>query len=126
MQNMTLTDYPDTQVTDFEFLARQSFQYQKAALMATIAELISAQGVESTLAARIDAVEGSPMGDDSVTNAKLANMAQNTLKGRWSAGSGDPEDITIVQLTEMMSLPSTEELARNARARRVSMYYTFI
>jgi hypothetical protein len=33
--------------------------------------------------------------NDAVTNAKLANMAEGTLKGRASSGAGDPEDITI-------------------------------
>mgnify|MGYP001618355250 CR=1 FL=1 len=31
--------------------------------------------------------------DDSVTNAKLANMAVDTVKGRVTAGTGDPEDV---------------------------------
>lgn len=33
--------------------------------------------------------------NDAVTNAKAANMAQNTIKMRVAAGSGDPEDIDI-------------------------------
>lgn len=33
--------------------------------------------------------------NDAVTNAKAANMAQNTLKMRVASGSGDPEDIDI-------------------------------
>lgn len=33
--------------------------------------------------------------NDSVSNAKLANMASGTLKGRSTAGTGDPEDIIV-------------------------------
>lgn len=33
--------------------------------------------------------------NDAVSNAKLANMAQNTIKMRVASGSGDPEDIDI-------------------------------
>src|SRR5262245_49352987 len=33
--------------------------------------------------------------NDVVSNAKLANMATTTIKGRQAAGSGDPEDVTI-------------------------------
>lgn len=37
--------------------------------------------------------------DDSITNAKLANMAQATIKGRASgAGTGDPTDLTAAQV----------------------------
>lgn len=38
------------------------------------------------------------LADDSVTNAKLANMAARTFKGRAdSAGTGDPQDLTGLQ-----------------------------
>jgi hypothetical protein len=46
------------------------------------------------------------IGASQVTNAKLANMAQNTLKLRNAAGAGDPEDVAISGLTEEAS-PST-------------------
>jgi hypothetical protein len=35
--------------------------------------------------------------DDTVTNAKLANMATATIKGRITAGTGDPEDLTAAE-----------------------------
>jgi hypothetical protein len=41
--------------------------------------------------------------DDSVTNAKLANMAQSTIKGRAAgAGTGDPADLTDTQVRTML------------------------
>lgn len=41
--------------------------------------------------------------DDSITNAKLANMAQATIKGRASgAGTGDPTDLTGTQATAIL------------------------
>jgi hypothetical protein len=39
-----------------------------------------------------------------VTNAKLADMASNTVKGRKSSGTGDPEDISISDLKSMLAL----------------------
>jgi len=42
--------------------------------------------------------------DDSVTNAKLANMAQATIKGRAvGAGTGDPTDLTPTQATAILN-----------------------
>lgn len=41
--------------------------------------------------------------NDAVTNAKLANMAQSTIKGRAvSAGTGDPTDLTATQATAIL------------------------
>lgn len=42
--------------------------------------------------------------NDVVTNAKLANMATATIKGRNSAGTGDPEDLTATQAKAVLAL----------------------
>jgi len=42
--------------------------------------------------------------DDSITNAKLANMATARLKGRVAAGTGDPEDLTVTQVQSLLGL----------------------
>lgn len=39
---------------------------------------------------------------DAVTNAKLANVASGTIKGRATAGTGDPEDLTGAQATALL------------------------
>lgn len=43
-------------------------------------------------------IAASDIANDAVTNAKLANMATSTIKGRSTAGSGDPEDLTGSQV----------------------------
>jgi hypothetical protein len=39
-----------------------------------------------------------------VTNAKLADMANATIKGRLTAGTGDPEDLTAAQARSVLGL----------------------
>lgn len=45
--------------------------------------------------------------DDSISNAKLANVATQTFKGRTTAGTGDPEDLTVAQAKTLLSLTGT-------------------
>lgn len=40
--------------------------------------------------------------NNAVTNAKAADMATGTIKGRSTAGSGDPEDLTGAQATALL------------------------
>lgn len=40
--------------------------------------------------------------DNSITNAKLADVATATIKGRTTAGTGDPEDLTAAQAAALL------------------------
>jgi len=42
------------------------------------------------------------LADGSVTNAKLAAMAENTIKARKTAGTGDPEDCTLSDVLDFV------------------------
>jgi hypothetical protein len=42
------------------------------------------------------------LADNVVTNAKLADVATATFKGRTSAGTGDPEDMTVAQAAALL------------------------
>jgi hypothetical protein len=56
--------------------------------------------------ATIDDVESAAaatISNDSVSNAKLVNMATQTIKGRTTAGTGDPEDLTATQATAILN-----------------------
>ena len=44
------------------------------------------------------------LGNDSVTNAILANMPTKTYKGRTVAGAGDPEDVAVATLKTDLAL----------------------
>lgn len=61
-----------------------------------------------TLASRsgIDSRTAFPVADGSITNAKLANVPANTVKGRTST-TGAPVDLTATQLTALVSGATT-------------------
>jgi hypothetical protein len=45
--------------------------------------------------------------NDAVSNAKLANVATATIKGRVTAATGDPEDLTGTQATTLLDVFTT-------------------
>lgn len=45
----------------------------------------------------------SGVADDSITNAKLAEVSTATIKGRTTAGTGNPEDLTATQATALLN-----------------------
>jgi len=49
----------------------------------------------------------STIANDAVSNAKLANMATQTIKGRTTAGTGDPEDLTGAQALAVLGVTAT-------------------
>lgn len=55
--------------------------------------------------------DASAITNDSVTNAKLANMATATMKGRATAGTGDPEDLTPTQAKTVLALERVDNTA---------------
>jgi len=51
-----------------------------------------------------DEIGTADLADNSVTNAKLAQIAQNIIKGRVTAGTGNVEDLTASQVQTMLSV----------------------
>ena len=52
--------------------------------------------------------------DDAVTNTKAANMAVNTIKGRVTAGTGDPEDLTASQVRSIINVEDAADVTDTA------------
>lgn len=48
------------------------------------------------------------LADDSVTDAMLAEVATSTIKGRATAGTGNPENLTGAQVRSVIGLSSTD------------------
>lgn len=82
-------------------------------LLGTSIDLSGAEATGILAAARFPALTGdvtttsgavaTTIANDVVSNAKLANMATATFKGRTTAGTGDPEDLTGTQATALLN-----------------------
>lgn len=65
------------------------------------------------------AVGTNEIADDAVTNVKLANVATATIKGRTTAGTGEPEDLTATQAKTVLALQNvdnTSDATKNSAA----------
>jgi hypothetical protein len=59
--------------------------------------------------AALNQVGSTQISDDTVTNAKLANMAAATFKGRAAgAGTGDPTDLTAAQAKTALAISASD------------------
>lgn len=67
------------------------------------------------------AVTVNKLGDDAVSNAKLANMANGTIKGRTSSGTGDPEDLSASQVRTVLSVLTSTQLASTANGEGAAL-----
>jgi hypothetical protein len=50
------------------------------------------------------AIDFTELADDAVTNGKLANMAPDRIKGRITASTGNPEDLTAAQVRTIINV----------------------
>ncbi|MDX8495899.1 hypothetical protein RFN29_30610 [Mesorhizobium sp. VK22B] len=75
-----------------------------------VADAVDGGGVSSIIGSGITVDSTNPaipslsITNDAVTNAKLANMTNATMKGRATAGTGDPEDLTATQIISLLGL----------------------
>lgn len=74
---------------------------------------------------RLEAVDSDPGGepaDNSITNAKLADMAQSTIKGRASgAGTGDPTDMSAAQVKTILGVDQTFTAAEKTKLGHITV-----
>jgi hypothetical protein len=64
---------------------------------------VSALSINKTLDDAITDGDLNSVPNGSITNAKLADVATQTFKGRTTAGTGSPEDLTATQATALLN-----------------------
>ena len=66
--------------------------------------IVSSDATEWHIVADYNSTQGASIGDGSITNAKLADMASSSFKGRVTAGTGAPEDLSTAQATALIEV----------------------
>lgn len=59
-------------------------------------------------------VDTADVNANQITNAKLAQMASNTVKGNNTGGASDPLDLTVTQLQNLLGIPRVVCLSSDA------------
>lgn len=86
-------------------IAAASVSAAAAAASATAAQTAQAAAEAAAAASQAGTVANNAVStvkvqDDAITNAKLANMANNTMKARKAGSTGDPEDATLTEFLD--------------------------
>ena len=111
---LNVADGATANASDATLLARAN--HTGTQLAATISDFASAVAATAAVTANTAKVTNAThTGDvtgataltiaaDVVSNTKLANMATSTIKGRVTAGTGDPEDLTAAQVRTLINV----------------------
>lgn len=91
---LNIPNYANTTYTGSTSIVLTSGSFQRAALTG---DVTATQNSNSTT-----------ISNSAVTNAKMANMATQTFKGRNTAGSGAPEDIGVSTARTMLSINNVD------------------
>jgi hypothetical protein len=75
--------------------------------------------------ATADAAGIGTVGDGSITNVKLTNVATATIKGRATSGTGSPEDLTVTQVKTLLSLNNVNNTADASKTFTASQISNF-
>lgn len=91
---LNIPNYANTTYTGSTSIVLSGTSFQRAALTG---DVTASQNSNSTTIA-----------NGAVTNAKMANMATQTFKGRNTAGSGAPEDLSVSTVRSMLSINNVD------------------